>query len=196
MRHDNGQTEGTDRRPPRRRRWRQGLALVAVLAAATVGAAACGGGGSSYASGSSTTSSESSRYAQALKYVQCLRTHGEPDVPDPSANGTVKLPAGSGSADSSATQAAQDCQKYAPSAPTGTPPGQNAQTEAKALEYADCMRTHGVTNFPDPGSNGVTKASPNSGIDQNSATYKAAEQACEKYAPTAPAGAPAGAPGS
>jgi hypothetical protein len=197
MKRDDGKPEGPDRIPPWRRTWWKGVALVTVLFALTVGAAACGGG-SSHASGSSSTSSgsETSRYSEALKYVQCLRTHGEPDIPDPSANGNIQAGSGSSANSSAAQAAAQACQKYAPPAPKGAAPGQNAQSGTKALEYAECMRAHGVTNYPDPSSNGVTRLSPNSGIDQNSATYQAASEACQKYAPTAPAGAPAGAPGS
>jgi hypothetical protein len=197
MKHDDGKPESTDRLAPRRRTWCKGVALVAVLVALTVGAAACGGG-PSHASGSSSTSSgsEASRYSQALKYVECLRTHGEPDIPDPGANGNIQAGSGSSANSSAVLAAAQACQKDAPSAPKGAAPGQNAQSATKALEFAQCMRAHGVTNYPDPGANGVTKVSPNSGIDQNSSTFLAAEQACRKYAPTAPAGAPAGAPGS
>ena len=59
----------------------------------------------------------------------------------------------------------------------------SASLEAKALNYAGCMRSHGLTDFPDPtvGSNGL----PNFSIDVNaqSTQYKAAQQACKKDLP-------------
>jgi hypothetical protein len=50
-----------------------------------------------------------------------------------------------------------------------------------ALGYSQCMRQHGLKNFPDPTSEGGhigLKLDENSGVNQDSAQYKAAEQAC------------------
>jgi hypothetical protein len=52
----------------------------------------------------------------------------------------------------------------------------------QAVKYAQCMRAHGVTNYPDPPGNGAQPINP-AGVDTNSATYRAAAQACQKYAP-------------
>jgi hypothetical protein len=46
--------------------------------------------------------------------------------------------------------------------------------------FSACMRSHGVRNFPDPSRDGELSIGPNSGIDPNSATFKAAEKACQK----------------
>jgi hypothetical protein len=46
--------------------------------------------------------------------------------------------------------------------------------------FSACMRSHGVRNFPDPSSGGGINIGPNSGIDPDSATFKAAEKACQK----------------
>ena len=52
----------------------------------------------------------------------------------------------------------------------------------KALEFAACMRSHGVPNFPDPtvknGSAGFS-ITPATGIDQSSPQYQSAGQACQ-----------------
>lgn len=52
---------------------------------------------------------------------------------------------------------------------------------AEALAYATCMRSHGVRNFPDPtvknGSVGFDFSGAS--VDQNSATYQSARQACQ-----------------
>ena len=56
----------------------------------------------------------------------------------------------------------------------------------KALAYAQCMRSHGVPNFPDPtfqtGPNGGVgvgiRIGNNSGIDPNSPAFQEAQKAC------------------
>jgi hypothetical protein len=82
--------------------------------------------------------------------------------------------------------------------PPGFLPGQSQQQQdlAQALAYSKCMRSHGVTNYPDPkvesggGSTRVnTVVGKNDGIDPNSPQFKAAEQACQSLQP-GPAGNP------
>lgn len=48
------------------------------------------------------------------------------------------------------------------------------------LEFSDCMRTHGVSNFPDPTGNGL-QIGP--GIDTQSPAFKSAQQACKRFLP-------------
>jgi hypothetical protein len=45
------------------------------------------------------------------------------------------------------------------------------------------MRSHGVPNFPDPGSGGGLSIGPGSGIDPSSPKFRAAQQACQKLLP-------------
>ena len=47
------------------------------------------------------------------------------------------------------------------------------------------MRAHGVPKFPDPQGDGGLRlsAGPGTGIDPNSAVFKAAEQACKQFRP-------------
>jgi hypothetical protein len=65
-----------------------------------------------------------------------------------------------------------------------------AAGKASPLAYSRCMRQHGVTKFPDPDSNGQLRiaAGPGTGIDPESAVFKAAQQACKSLEPTPPAG--------
>lgn len=56
-------------------------------------------------------------------------------------------------------------------------PPADAQAAA-ALKYGNCMRAHGVTNFPQPG--GGPQTGPP--INLGSPTYVAAEKACAQYA--------------
>jgi hypothetical protein len=57
----------------------------------------------------------------------------------------------------------------------------SGSAEAQALAYAKCMRAHGVPGFPDPivqnGSVGFDFSGAN--VDQNSAQYQSARQACQ-----------------
>jgi hypothetical protein len=48
------------------------------------------------------------------------------------------------------------------------------------VQFSQCMRTHGVPNFPDPNGQGQITFS---GVDPGSASFQAAERACAKYAP-------------
>jgi hypothetical protein len=55
-----------------------------------------------------------------------------------------------------------------------------------ALKFAECMRSHGISNYPDPVNNGRNiqiGPGPSSGIDMNSARFKAAQKACYPLLP-------------
>ena len=51
------------------------------------------------------------------------------------------------------------------------------------LRFAKCMRSHGVPNFPDPGTAGGIQISPGSGLDPQSPAFQAARNACGKLLP-------------
>jgi hypothetical protein len=64
--------------------------------------------------------------------------------------------------------------------------GHRASAGAVAgLRYADCMRSHGVTNFPDPSSGGFGFDLASAGINQQSPAYQAAHRACVQFMPAA-----------
>jgi hypothetical protein len=54
---------------------------------------------------------------------------------------------------------------------------------ADAAKFSSCMRSHGVPNFPDPGSGGGISVGPGSGIDPASPKFRAAQQACQNVLP-------------
>jgi hypothetical protein len=56
---------------------------------------------------------------------------------------------------------------------------QNAENLALMLRLAKCMRAHGVPNFPDPTSKGLT-FSPSSGINPNSPAFLAGQKRCQR----------------
>jgi hypothetical protein len=65
----------------------------------------------------------------------------------------------------------------------GTDPSasQGSNSPDKAVAYADCMRAHGITNYPDPGSE-----SSSAGIDFGSATFQSARAQCASLSPMPP----------
>jgi hypothetical protein len=58
----------------------------------------------------------------------------------------------------------------------GTSPGNSASGD---LAYSQCMRAHGITNFPDPNSSGSIDINASSGINVTSPGYLAASKACQ-----------------
>lgn len=66
--------------------------------------------------------------------------------------------------------------------------GSLAEAEVK---FTQCMRSHGVPNFPDPVNKGTTTAwlpGAPSRIDENSATFQSAWGVCQKEIPGNPGG--------
>jgi hypothetical protein len=122
-----------------------------------------------------------------VQFSQCMRTHGVPTFPDPNGQGTVQV---SGiNPQSSAFRAAQKaCAKYAPNG--GQPPSaaQQAQRLAQALAFSKCMRSHGVSDYPDPqekngGIEMKIDGSPGSDLNPNNPTFAAAQTACRSLLP-------------
>jgi hypothetical protein len=141
--------------------------VIAVAALALL--AACGGSPSSAGSGGSSNAGGSASSPSAVAYSQCMRSHGVPDFPDPPSSGEV--PKGSAQefgVSSSQYQAAETaCQNLYPTnggsgevltkdslgrcEETGDCPQALVQQAMTALRtFAQCMRSHGVPNWPDP----------------------------------------------
>jgi hypothetical protein len=59
----------------------------------------------------------------------------------------------------------------------------NTGNATLGAKFAACMRKHGVTNFPDPNSQGVITFGSGMGIDPNSPTFTSARRACAKLLP-------------
>jgi hypothetical protein len=133
--------------------------------------------------------------SRLTQLAACMRSHGEPNFPDPNAQGVIS----SSDLDPSSPQfqqAMQACQKDLPNG--GTPsPAQQAQMRQQALAFSACMRKHGVPNFPDPqfssGGRVTMKVSSGSGINPRSAQFQAAQKACQGDLPGRPGAATPGA---
>jgi len=155
-----GRGHGPRRHWPRRAR---PAAVITVMAAAVLLAAACSGSPSS--TGSGAPNAGGSANSQAVAYSRCVRSHGVPGFPDPPSSGQVpKGDAQQFGVSSSQLQAARAaCQHLYPGNGgsfqqaiqqcelTGDCPQavvQQALTEMR--NYARCIRSHGVANWPDP----------------------------------------------
>jgi hypothetical protein len=190
----------TKRRPrltPRRRQHgrarRAGPFAVALIGVGLL-AAACSHGpsGAGVAGlGASTPSAQSSggTHASALAYAQCMRGHGLSDFPDPDSSGNIDLkslhpqPGSDLYADDPRFQAAATaCQSLRPTVSAS----QQQQDAAQALKWAQCMRAHGISNFPDPDSNGQIRVSSlqAAGVNLDSPQGQAAANACQQYRPS------------
>jgi hypothetical protein len=171
-----------DENRPRARLW---TAMLAVAAGITLLTAACGGGGTpTDAASASASASASSPATMALAYAQCIRKHGVPNYPDPTVNGnsvSSGVNVNSLGVSQSVLQAAQNaCKSLSPQ--NFVPPGANsAQNIAQDRTYAQCIRNHGVPDFPDPTSNGVFNVPAS--VNVQGSAYQAASKACQSVRP-------------
>jgi hypothetical protein len=96
----------------------------------------------------------------AYKYSACMRNHGVTNFPDPkvSSHGDqtqIALVVPSTFAKAPAFKTAeQACQALMPGPPAGPTAAQEQAREHAMLAFARCVRSHGLTNFPDPTSQG------------------------------------------
>ena len=91
--------------------------------------------------------------ADMLKFAQCMRSHGVVDFPDPSSNGTISF-GGTVSQSPQYPAADEACRNLLPNGGVPTA-AQQAQGIAQLLKFSVCMRAHGISDFPDPTSNGI-----------------------------------------
>ncbi len=137
-------------------------------------------------SSGSGSSGEASQ-TQQLQFALCMRSDGVPDFPDPSpSRGLLNAISASGINTRSPTYLAalQACKKYTPAG--NMTPAQSATQNTKGLEFSQCMRTHGVPNYPDPSTGPAGEQVIDlrgKGIDPSSPTFQAASEACEKIVP-------------
>jgi hypothetical protein len=69
------------------------------------------------------------------------------------------------------------CAVYLPPA-HGPGPQVSAQQRQRALTFADCMRAHGVPNFPDPTFSSGQRSGPPKGINPQAPAFQSAARKC------------------
>jgi hypothetical protein len=85
-------------------------------------------------------------------------------------------------------KAEQACRKYMEDVePPELSPEQQEEMKKAALAHAQCMREHGLENFPDPtfdeSGGAQIRIGPGSGLDPEDPDFQAAEKACRDELP-------------
>jgi hypothetical protein len=167
-------------------------AAAAVAMGVTV--AACTGGSPAPTAGSESTTaaqtggsgaSGGTALAQAVAYSQCIRSHGVSNFPDP-----VQTPSGGYGyrtagidPNSPAFQGALQACKALPS-PWNSASRQLSPAQQQAwLDWARCVRAHGLPDFPDPTFSGSEVH--DSGLGSNSPQLQQAMDGCKSQRPSA-----------
>ena len=178
------------------------LAALAMVASVAVISAGCGGTRSSgdnntatvpagTATGNGGGNSTATTREKAVKFAECMRANGVSTFPDPDASGQMTIDgiANGSSVDTSSpvfAQALSACKNLEPPGFTGTKVTPQ-QTTAR-LEFAQCMRKNGVSDFPDPTPNGPlvdTNRIPSSNTPAGMSILNATMKKCGGYASAA-----------
>jgi hypothetical protein len=158
------------------------VALVGSAVIAAVGLCACGS-----TSNSGTVTNAASQVALA----RCMRSHGVPNFPDPFSGGGFSIGVTPGSstvtidgstfAGPAFEAAVKTCKLFGGGA---APPALSASQKQKMVAFAECMRAHGVPDFPDPTfpSGGAIKRSFPTGVVPSSPAFQRASNACGRGA--------------
>jgi hypothetical protein len=168
---------------------RHTVVVVAGALGCAAAIAACGGTASdSNISGSSSPSTNNNR--AFVTFAACMRTSRVPNFPDPTGGG-IQLAQGMNPFSPAFKAARSKCKHLLPGGgPSNGPP--SAQDKLAMLEISECMRRHGISDFPDPtlkppsspsgyseisDRDGVVLAIPNT-INVASPAYQQAASAC------------------
>jgi hypothetical protein len=162
--------------------------LCLALVGCALAISACGSSSTS----STGTGTGSSTIARLDKYSACMRDHGVSGFPDPSTTESPNsfgvdgynfdLPTAMDTQSPAYVSASALCGKQLDVGP-GSGGGHGIPEAAKlaALKHAECMRAHGVPNYPDPvfSNGGVSQSSGGPGANNVQApAFQQAQKAC------------------
>jgi hypothetical protein len=164
--------------------------IVSALLAVVLLATACAGGSNVpgvAGQGSSSTPAASPSgdpMDAALAYARCMREHGISDFPDPQpGGGPIQVGSSWGTPQFNAADDA--CKSLLP-----VPSAKEQQQEFEdMLQFARCMREHGIADFPDPKPDeGIIISADQQGsdLDPNNPQFQAANEACGGLFPSKP----------
>jgi hypothetical protein len=160
-------------------------AAIIVTASLVLLVAACGGSpssstGSPIGSGDSASAGGTTS-SQLLAFVRCVRSHGVADYPGPTSSGKLPIttPQQLGVSSSQVQTAENACQHLLPNGDGGPTQAQVQQYRNSLLPYARCMRSHGVSNFPDPDSRGHLDVGAGTDVPVNTPQFQRTFEACK-----------------
>jgi hypothetical protein len=178
---------------------RTGAAVIAIAVALLAGA--CSGTAASLSGGGPANAADSANSA-LVGFSRCMRSQGVRNFPDPEpGGGDAKFPSARQlGVSSSQYQASENaCQHLLPvGLDDQFPPAEVALLLTGMREFSECMRSHGVSNWPDPtvnsagqplfdlGAQGITRSQAHS---QHIVTTEAE---CQHLLPSALGGTPIG----
>jgi hypothetical protein len=136
-----------------------------LVVVCSVAVAACGSAAKPASSGSSGVSA-------GVRFAECMRAHGVPSFPDPTANGQSQSPDRVDKHAPAFHTAQRACNAVAAELGDAKP----RKPRAQQLRYAECMRAHGVPSFPDPLPGGGFDVP--SAVDTGSPAFTSANGAC------------------
>jgi hypothetical protein len=156
--------------------------------ASTTGETTTGSGGSPISpnpGGSNPSGATIGMGGVTLNFSACMRSHGVPNFPDPNSQGQINF-SDSNPNSPRFLDAQKACGKFI-SGPSGKAPSEAQQQKmlANALKFAECMRSHGVANYPDPTTGpegrGISMRLKvgQSGFNPNSSVFKNAQKKCQ-----------------
>jgi hypothetical protein len=123
-----------------------GTASSAGNAGSGASTAGASSGASSAGVSSAANTQAPTRREKAVKFAECVRAHGVPHFPDPDPTGNFNFAVDVSAA--TFTAAVNACKALQP---PGTLSGhRSAKQQSAALRFAQCVRAHGVPDFPDP----------------------------------------------
>jgi hypothetical protein len=178
-------TPVVNRPPGQSHRVRAAIRSAIVLAPIALLAAGCGSGSHNSPSASSSSGHPTPAQARqaAVRFASCMRSRGVPNFPDPSSPHEFKSSISPDTARSPAFQSAYTACKHL--LPGGGPNAalqarRQRQERAGLLAFAQCMRRHGLTRFPDPNSQGelTQQMATAAGIDIHAPSVAADARAC------------------
>ncbi len=168
-------------------RWTRIVASAALSLLAAISVAACGGSnGPSPAPSGAVGQSPGTSIADAYKFSACMRNHGVENFPDPrvsssSGQQSINLSLSPGVAHSPAFKSARNaCGHLVPGANSGPSAAQQQAQTKDLVAFAQCMRKHGFSRFPDPTSQGQLSPTQiqSAGINLKAPAVQPAADAC------------------
>jgi hypothetical protein len=152
---------------------------LVIVSFASLLISACGS-----SSGTPITTASNSPAAAAFKYASCMRKHGVAGYPDPQVttnpDGSVAT-AIAGPANASAAPAFRTAQKACSGILLAqSRSGPSGPSRQEFLAFAHCLHTHGISDFPDPNTQGQITGQmiDASGVDLKAPSFMTAADAC------------------